>query len=733
MNEHPTFDTEHMCMPLLPCGQPARRLNGPVARSKLRAVQPLRFLTALVTASAAVAAPGVARAQHLGTRVEPVVMVARPDVRGPPAAGVLLNSDGLVLTSAQYVARYRSLTVYLTAHDKRTARVVATDDEGGLALLLVGRVSGQRSLPLYDGRPLEKGAVLNVRGMEGGLPWQQAAGTVVSTQTGVWGNLAAGFLTVDGEQEGTGADMGAAVLAPDGSLAGVHIGRMRVEGAPTQRFVAAGVDRIRAFLRAATTGLPVARFCVRGQPQGATLWVDGKPQGALPAQVTGFEAGWHTLRVTAPGHLPKEVVMAAGVEEGACQVVALEKAPSITFRTGVRGLTLRVDGGPPLPLTEDPLLLPVGPHRASITAGNYRDYRWEGTLADGDALRVNVTMVRRHGLFNVRSDPPGAQVWVGGRLAGTTPLVDLKLAPGNWPVELKLPHYHPLQMGTVSVADTQTVNLGQATLLPLPARLTLSNSVVESGDEVYLNGHRVTGTSWKVQPGYHEVIIRRSWHSPGTLRLHVEPDEEKVVAPRPEALPEARIRRLKLLGGALGVVGAVAALVGMVALVAGGVAALVGSRVVYLRYLNAVEPTQLRSLYGVANTLVWTGVLALMASTGGVLAAGAAAAGSVWAFLTLPSDPSNRIANDDKAPAPQTPDETDAADADDVEPAAAPTPTGPDPAQADMQPPDPPVEDASGQVEGAVKPEPAAAVDTDAPSVETENPANPGDAEETAP
>lgn len=586
--------------------------------------------------------PAALRAQPLPAGAEPVVMLERPDVKGPPAAGVLLSADGLVLTSSTVVGRNKRLTAFVSATDRRGAALVALDEDAGLALLNVGAVPGQKTLPLYAGRPLEKGSVLTVRGLEAGLPWQQSTATVIGTQTGPWGNLAPGFLTLDGANDGTGADVGAAVLAADGSLAGVHLGRTRVEGAPAPRFVTAGVDRIRAFLRVATAGMPVARFCVVSSVAGTTVWVDGKEQGRAPAAITGFVAGWHTVRVASEGHAPQERVILAGLEEGPCQTFELKPSPSVVFRAAVAGLSVSVDGSPYSALPPGPLHLPEGPHTVRVMAQGFRAQTWEGALRDGDALSVDLTLIKQHGTLSVQTVPEGAHVFVEGRDAGAAPIRELKLAPGRWRVEIRAPHHRPLELGSVVITDGTATDLGEQKLAPLPARLALAPGVTEDGDEVYLNGQRVSGTSWKVAPGYHEVVVRRSWHTPGKLRVFMEPEEQKNVAPRPELLPEARTRRLKLGLGTLAVVGGVGAVGTGVLLLGGGVLALVGMKLTYDRYLVATQQQQWTNLYWLSNGLLWGGVSALAVSALAVVGSVGAVAAAVYAFFTLPSDPSRK-------------------------------------------------------------------------------------------
>jgi hypothetical protein len=576
--------------------------------------------------------------QAVGSDV--VVMMDRATQRGPPVAGVVLSSDGLVMVSSDAVGYQKTVTVHLPGDETRSAKVLTVDSEAGLALINVGPISGQPTLKFHNGKPLEKGSVVTVRGVEGGLPWQNGKATVVSTQTGPWGNLVTGYLTLEGENDGTSVDVGAPLLMPDGSLAGVNVGRLKNEGAPRQLFVALTADRVRTFLQQATRGLPVARLCVTSENAGARALLDGKDRGLLPATVTGLDAGWHTLRVSAPGRAPQERLILATMEEGRCHAFALHPAAAVTFSGTVKEMLASVDGAPAVALAGSPVWLPKGDHQVRFTAKGYRISTWTGTVMGTETLNETVTLVREHGLISIVSDPPGATVMVEGKNAGVAPLKDVKLAPGRWNVSLVLPHYQETKLGVVDVRDGATVDLGQVALTPKPARITLAPGVVDSGDEVYLNGRRVNGRTWKVEPGYHDVEVRRPWHVPAKLRVFMEPDEERSVAPRPEETGAAKTRRLKLVGGAAGVVGAVALTLVAVSLVGGGAGLLVGAKLAYDRYLLNTTQPRIENLYRMSNGMLYGGLALGALSLVTVLAVAAVTAGSMYAFLSLPSDPS---------------------------------------------------------------------------------------------
>jgi hypothetical protein len=147
---------------------------------------------------------------------------------------------------------------------------------------------------------------------------------------------------------------------------------------------------------------PPGRMLVRSLPPGARVRVDGQARGETPVAVRGLTLGPHTLTVTAPG-LPaweREVTLTAD-------------RPAQSFEVG-----LGAAGAGEAPAVAAP---------APPTQTSPAD-QGPAAAAQGPAVQID-------------SRPAGAQVWLDGRLVGTTPLVFRGVDAGSHAIRLELPGY----------------------------------------------------------------------------------------------------------------------------------------------------------------------------------------------------------------------------------------------------------------------------------------------------
>ncbi|MEW5851093.1 MAG: PEGA domain-containing protein [Myxococcota bacterium] len=608
-----------------------------------------------------------------------VVMLEAQDARSAPLAGVVVAEEGLVVTPTQAVGQRRRVKVLVRAGEERVGVVSFRDDELGLALITLEPAGGLHALPLYGGAPVKEGARVNVRGMEGGLPWSEGSATVVGTQTGPWGNLARGYLTCDAVTEGTGADVGAAVLAPDNTLLGVHLGPSRARGAPSSRFIVLGTDVLRGFIRQATYGMPVATLRISSQVSSARAFVDGKDVGQVPVTVPRVTVGWHSIKVVAPGHGPQERLVEATLESAPWQHFDLKPAAMLVFSSNAPNTVYSLDGNAFLPLTGEAIPVPEGKRTVEFTAPGYRRAVWQGSAEAGRAISHSVELVKQHGKVTITSEPVGARLFIDGRDLGVTPARDVEVVPGRRQVELQMAHHRVAALQGIDVKDGDVLDLGTIKLQPMPARITLAAGLPEDDDEVFLNGKRVDGRSWRVEPGYHEVEIRRPWHKPGRIRMLVGPEENRVLAPRPEALPEASERRIKMGLAALSGIGGVAATTAGVVMLASGVGLLVGAKLAYDRYHVVTTRQDMDTFYNLANGLMWGGTATAVASGLGIVGLLTAIGVAVLSVVTLPTDPSGQYVEKPSVTSTETPTVTPEGPGEGLKspPQTEPTPTPP--------------------------------------------------------
>jgi serine/threonine-protein kinase len=134
-------------------------------------------------------------------------------------------------------------------------------------------------------------------------------------------------------------------------------------------------------------------------------------------------------------------------------------------------------------------------------------------VADVQIAPLRFTLQATEGRAIVHSEPPGAAVTVDGRLAGRTPLEDLRLAPGNHEVRVEADGRRPWRQRVESKAG-ETVSV-EARLAALPAAVSAPETpeppppALREGDLVELGADveppkRISGDS----PAFPEQAVR---------------------------------------------------------------------------------------------------------------------------------------------------------------------------------------------------------------------------------
>lgn len=216
----------------------------------------------------------------------------------------------------------------------------------------------------------------------------------------------------------------------------------------------------------------------------------------------------------------------AGAIGGGGPVAAKPAKLSLTSKPAGAQVTL---GGQPLGVTPlSDVELPAGAHTLSLALQGYQPAQATVQLKAGKRTKKNVKLTAAKattGVLTLTTKPPGAQVTLGGRPLGVTPLSSVEVYPGTHTLGLTLQGHRPQQIRVlVQAGKTLTQKI---TLKPLPAttgKLTLTSK--PPGAEVRL-GQQVLGvTPLKavVLPrGDHQLQVTLAGHLPSTLPVRIDP------------------------------------------------------------------------------------------------------------------------------------------------------------------------------------------------------------------
>lgn len=162
----------------------------------------------------------------------------------------------------------------------------------------------------------------------------------------------------------------------------------------------------------------------------AVLHVDGEPlPRAAWATPLELDPGAHTILVTGPYIVRREIAVTVGEREAKELVVAIERQASgtvrIVFKTRPTGLAVELDGVPlDVSPTAPSLAVDVGAHTLVAHAPGYASTKWEGDVTDEASVQVSVELAPLAGeasQFSVapREAPPGPPKWLFFATAAT--------------------------------------------------------------------------------------------------------------------------------------------------------------------------------------------------------------------------------------------------------------------------------------------------------------------------
>jgi len=127
------------------------------------------------------------------------------------------------------------------------------------------------------------------------------------------------------------------------------------------------------------------------------------------------------------------------------------------------------------PLT---LSLMPGTYEVRITKDGYEDYTGMIGVKTGKTRSISVTLKPVYGFLSVNSNPPGAEVYIKGNYAGTTPLENYKLSPGEYEVKIKKDGYEEYsKIVTITAGKTTTFS---ALLTPIPQSSSTTTSITST-------------------------------------------------------------------------------------------------------------------------------------------------------------------------------------------------------------------------------------------------------------
>ncbi len=162
------------------------------------------------------------------------------------------------------------------------------------------------------------------------------------------------------------------------------------------------------------------------------------------------------------------------------------------------------------------------PYQGRHIAGNYNlvlqtplhhEHITQFELNEGAMVDLPLINLRpRFGYWQVNSQPSGAEVYLGGRLMGTTPMARTEIASGNHDLSVRMPLYHEFRESfNIKDGDNRSFKVD---LKPAFGELLITSD--PSGAKVIIDGSEAGVTPYsnpRISSGSYNVVLQKDLYS----------------------------------------------------------------------------------------------------------------------------------------------------------------------------------------------------------------------------
>lgn len=224
-------------------------------------------------------------------------------------------------------------------------------------------------------------------------------------------------------------------------------------------------------------------YVVASEPSGATVSVNGTPQGSTPITLQ-LPPGSYVLETSAPSYQTDFRSLVLNETSPTGETIHLKPATAAVLIQSTPAQATVLKDGVQVGLT--PLLipeLPFGMYRIEIQRTGYKPHVAELHVASTSPQKLTASLVSSSAALQITSDPVAATVRLNGITRGSTPLTLDAIEEGQVTIEIASEGYESFkEQITLAAGETFTLH---TPLSPIPS--TLSIISIPPHARVYVN------------------------------------------------------------------------------------------------------------------------------------------------------------------------------------------------------------------------------------------------------
>lgn len=168
--------------------------------------------------------------------------------------------------------------------------------------------------------------------------------------------------------------------------------------------------------------------------------------------------------------------------------------------------------------------LAAGRASVRVSMAEYGDWNESVQLRPGEQAAVTAKLVSQFGFLSIKSIPPGADVYLNGKMLGKTPLISSRVLASRASVKVMREDYTPWQnIVTIEPGLDKSMDI---TLISTAGYLTIG--VAPEDAEVQIDGKKVgTGSikAFKLPVGLHDVKVQKDDYGRKQQFVNIDPDQ----------------------------------------------------------------------------------------------------------------------------------------------------------------------------------------------------------------